>query len=86
MRIHSLLKGSEDFIQYLDQCIDGSELNADDRSWLAVGGFEVALEHQKAIVLLVSQSFYVLRLLSFASYLRRILEDYGCCIVPLRGI
>jgi hypothetical protein len=58
MRIHSLLKGSEDFIQYLDQCIYGIELNADDRSRLAVGCFEVALEHQKAIVLLVSQSFY----------------------------
>jgi hypothetical protein len=82
MRIQSVLKGSEDFIQCLDPYIDGIELNADDRSRFAVGCFEVALEHQKAMVLLVSQSFYgsafALVRLIFEAHIRRTMAAALC--------
>lgn len=58
MRIPDLLKKSEELIRWLDQRIDGIEISSSDRSRLVGGCFDVALEHQKAVVLLVAHSLY----------------------------
>ena len=39
----------------MDRKIDGLEISSDDRTRLSAACFDVALEHQKAIVLLISE-------------------------------
>lgn len=48
----------EDLIQWIDDHTAGLVLPADERSQLAVGCFDVALEHQAAIVLLHHSELY----------------------------
>ena len=48
----------EDLIQWIDDHTAGLVLPADERSQLAVGCFDVALEHQAAIVLLHQSELY----------------------------
>ncbi len=45
---------SEKLIQWLDKKLDGLEFPANDRSRIAAGCFDMALEHQKAIILLIA--------------------------------
>lgn len=81
MNIATLVSESEVLIQWLDKHIDGLEIKADERLRLAAGCLDVALEHHKAIVLLVSYSLYgsafaLVRLL-FEAYVRGIWL-HGC--------
>jgi len=65
---------SEALIQWLDRQIDGTEVSADLRSRVAGGCLDVALEHQKAIILMVARSLsgsaFALRRLMFEAYVR----------------
>src|SRR6266446_8458214 len=74
MRIVQLLKESEDLIHWLDQSLHGVEIKVEMRTRLAVGCLDIALEHQKAIVLLISQVLYgsafALVRLIFEAYVR----------------
>ena len=56
MKIATHIKESETLIQWLDSRIDGLQIPSAFRSRLAGGCLDVALEHQKAIVLLVAHS------------------------------
>ncbi|MDO8356214.1 MAG: hypothetical protein Q7U76_07480, partial [Nitrospirota bacterium] len=47
-----------ELIAWIDQHTSGVTLPADERSMLAIGCFDVALEHQAAIALLHSSSLY----------------------------
>lgn len=47
-----------ELIAWIDQHTSGVTLPADERSMLAIGCFDVALEHQAAIALLYSSSLY----------------------------
>jgi len=58
MRLASRIKESEELIQWLDSRIDGIEIRSEMRSRLAGGCLDVALEHQKAIVLLIARALY----------------------------
>jgi hypothetical protein len=74
MKITKMIRESGELINWLDDSIHGVEIKSDIRSQLAIGCLEVALEHQKAIVLLISHSLYgsafaLLRLL-FEAYVR----------------
>ena len=53
-----VIQQSENYIQWLDRRIDCLEVKADLRSRLAVGCLDTALEHQKAIVLLVAKQLH----------------------------
>ena len=55
MSIEQDIQESEQLIQWLDSCIDGLEVPANDRMRLAAGCLATALEHQKSIVLLLRQ-------------------------------
>jgi hypothetical protein len=76
-----LIAQSENLIQWLDRRIDGVEVKPDDRARLAAACLDVALEHHKAIVLLVSRRLYgsalALVRLIFESYVRGIWL-HGC--------
>jgi hypothetical protein len=72
MNIAELVSESEALIQWLDQRIDGVEIKSEERLRLAAGCLDVALEHQKAIVLLVSRYLYG----SAFSLVRLIFESY----------
>lgn len=56
MKLAAHIKDSEALIQWLDSRIDGLQIPSALRSRLAGGCLDVALEHQKAIVLLVAHS------------------------------
>jgi hypothetical protein len=58
MDFNNIIRQSELLIQWLDQRIDGLEVPANSRSRLSGGCLEVALEHQRAIVLLVAHKLY----------------------------
>jgi hypothetical protein len=58
MQSEQLLWESNALLQWLDEQIDGVEFNSEVRVLLAASCFELTLEHQKAIVILVSQSLY----------------------------
>lgn len=58
MTLVTHIKESEALIQWLDSRIDGIEIPSAFRSRLAGGCLDMALEHQKAIVLLVAHSLY----------------------------
>jgi hypothetical protein len=76
MKISELIIESEELIQWLGKCIDGIEISLEARTRLAAGCLDTALEHHKAILLLVSRSLYgsafaLVRLL-FEAYTRGI--------------
>jgi len=69
-----LIENSEKLIQWIDSKINGLEFISDDRSRIVAGCFDIALEHQKAIILLLARQMYgsafsLLRLL-FEAYVR----------------
>jgi len=74
MNMEEELRKSENLIRWLDQQIDGLEINADDRTILAASCLDIALEHQKAVVLLISKkligSAFSLARLIFEAYIR----------------
>ena len=47
-----------DLIQWIDKNLSGVELPTDERSMLAVGCFDVAIEHQAAVAVLFSSGLY----------------------------
>jgi len=74
MKIQDNIKKSEALIQWMDQRIDGLEISSDERTRISAACFDVALEHQKAIVLLIANqligtAFSLVRLL-FEAYIR----------------
>ena len=74
MNIQEEINKSEELIQWLDRQIDGLDISSDERTRLAAGCLDMALEHQKAIVLLVAKSlcgsaFSIARLI-FEAYVR----------------
>jgi len=76
MRTKELIIKSEELIQWLDKHIDGIEISSEERTRLAAGCLDTALEHHQAILLLVSRSlfgsaFALVRLL-FEAYIRGI--------------
>jgi len=76
MKITELIIESEELIQWLDKCIDGIEISSEERTRLAAGCLDTALDHHKAILLLVSRSLYgpafaLVRLL-YEAYIRGI--------------
>ena len=76
MKISELISKSEEFVQWLDHHIDGIKIGSDTRTRLVAGCLDTALEHHKAILLLVSRSLYgsafaLVRLL-FEAYIRGI--------------
>ena len=58
MRINSQIRKSEALIQWIDQKIDGVEISSDDRTRISAACFDIALEHQKAIVLLIANKLF----------------------------
>jgi hypothetical protein len=74
MKITELVIESEDLIQWLGKCIDGVEISSETRTRLAAGCLDTALEHHKAILLLISRSLYgsafALVRLIFEAYIR----------------
>ncbi len=74
MDIQGEISKSELLIQWLDRKIDGLEVSSAERTRLAAGCLDVALEHQKAIVLLVCKKLYgsafSLSRLIFEAYVR----------------
>ncbi len=74
MRIQNKIQKSEALIQWMDKRIDGLEISSDERSRISASCFDVALEHQKAIVLLIANklvgsAFSLVRIL-FEAYIR----------------
>lgn len=74
MKIQDNIRKSEALIQWMDQCIDGLEISSDERTRISATCFDVALEHQKSIVLLIANqlvgsAFSLVRLL-FETYIR----------------
>ncbi|NTV14183.1 MAG: hypothetical protein HGA96_09690 [Desulfobulbaceae bacterium] len=69
-----LITESEKLIQWLDKKIDGLEFPGDDRSRIVAGCFDMALEHQKAVILLIANkltgSAFSLIRSQFESYIR----------------
>ena len=68
------VRKSKALIQWMDQKIDGLEISSDDRTRISAACFDIALEHQKAIVLLIANklfgtAFSLARLL-FEAYIR----------------
>jgi hypothetical protein len=58
MRVENQIREAEELIQWLDSNIDGLDLPANDRMRLAAGCLDMALEHQKSIVLLTANSLF----------------------------
>jgi len=72
MNLENEIQVSEQFVQWLNQKIDGLQIKPDDRFRLAAGCLDIALEHQKSIVLLTVHHLYG----SAASLVRLIFEAY----------
>ena len=72
MKLISAIKESEELIQWLDQNIDGIQIKSDDRSRIAAGCLDMALEHQKSIVLLTAHKLHG----SAAALVRLVFESY----------
>ncbi len=58
MGLSASISEAEELVQWLDSRIDGIEIPSELRSRFAGGCLDVALEHQKAIVLLVAGKLY----------------------------
>ncbi len=74
MKIDSEIQKSEALIQWMDKKIDGLEIRSDEKTRISAACFDVALEHQKAIVLLIAKkligsAFSLVRIL-FEAYIR----------------
>lgn len=74
MSIQDNIIKSEALIQWMDQRIDGLEIRSDERTRISAACFDVALEHQKSIVLLIANhlvgsAFSLVRVL-FETYIR----------------
>jgi hypothetical protein len=74
MKISDKIRKSEALIQWMDQKMDGFEISSEDRTRISAACFDVALEHQKAIVLLIANklvgsAFSLVRIL-FEAYIR----------------
>lgn len=52
------IKQSEELIRWADQNIDGLDFKVDGRKEVVAGCLDVALEHQKAIILLIANKYY----------------------------
>jgi hypothetical protein len=72
MRIEPQIRESEQLIQWLASEIEGLEIPANDRSRLAAGCLDTALEHHRAIVLLTANVLYG----SAAALVRLLFEAY----------
>lgn len=74
MELATCIAKAVELIQWLDSQIDGVKIPSELRSRVAGGCLDVALEHQKAIVLLVAQGLYgsafALARLTFEAYVR----------------
>lgn len=74
MNIQGIINESEELIQWIDKQITGLEISSEERIRLASGCLDMALEHQKAIVLLVANKLYgsafSLARLIFEAYVR----------------
>ena len=74
MNTQEIIDKSEALIQWLDKQIDGLEISSEERMRLSAGCLDMALEHQKAIVLLVASKLYgsafSLARLIFEAYVR----------------
>jgi len=74
MNTQEIIDKSEALIQWLDKQIDGLEISSEERMRLSAGCLDMALEHQKAIVLLVANKLYgsafSLARLIFEAYVR----------------
>ena len=74
MTIDSHVRKSGVLIQWMEQKIDGLEITPDDRTRISAACLDIALEHQKAIVLLIANklfgtAFSLARIL-FEAYIR----------------
>ena len=74
MSIQDKIIKAEALIQWMDQRIDGLEISSDERTRISAACLDMALEHQKAIVLLVANklvgsAFSLVRLI-FEAYIR----------------
>lgn len=76
MRVEAQIRQSEQLIQWLDSSIDGLDIPSNDRARLAAGCLDMALEHQKSIVLLTANALFgsaaALVRLEFDAYIRGI--------------
>lgn len=71
-KVNELIQKSESLIQWIEERIDGLSIPDDSRHRLASACFDIAGEHQKAIVLLVACRLYG----SAFSLIRQIFEAY----------
>ena len=74
------ISNSEKLIQWADSKIDGLEVSSDDRPRIVASCLDMALEHQKAIILLIANKLYgsafaLIRLL-FEAYVRGLWLNY----------
>ncbi|MBU2591062.1 MAG: hypothetical protein KKC21_03470 [Nitrospinae bacterium] len=70
MKIEDKILESEELIRWMDKKIAGLEVSSDERAIFSASLFDVALEHQKAIVLLIAKE-----LVGSAFSLARILTE-----------
>lgn len=52
------IQESENLIRWADQKINGLEFKVDGRKEIVAGSLDTALEHQKAIILLIAKKYY----------------------------
>jgi len=74
------ISNSERLIQWADSKIDGLEVSSDDRPRIVASCLDIAIEHQKAIILLIANKLYgsafaLVRLL-FEAYIRGLWLNY----------
>jgi hypothetical protein len=76
MRVEKEIRESEQLIEWLDRKIDGLAIMSNDRNRVAVGCLDMALEHHKALVLLIANALYG----TAAALVRLIFDSYvrGC--------
>ena len=74
MKISDKIRKSEALIQWMDQKIDGLKISSEDKTRISAACFHVALEHQKAIVLLIAKNLVG----SAFSLVRILFEAYIC--------
>ena len=72
MSLETEIDNSEKLTQWLDEKIDGLEISSDDRYLIAAGCLDMALEHQKSIILLSANHLYG----SAAALVRLIFESH----------
>jgi hypothetical protein len=58
MDVVTLIKRSEEIIQKIDATLHGAAISSDARHRLSGACLDVAIEHQKAIVVLINRKFY----------------------------